>query len=153
MKRRSPSFIPAVAILTLTACRPNEPQVPNGQTRGELSSTLSRAKRSGAHNGPWRTGDLFVSREPSGAFRVTRGKPWDPRMPVRGVSTASLKNWVEGRIAADPPLAGAALRVDADENGLVTLRGRVRHVELAARAIEDALETGGVSAVDSFLEW
>jgi osmotically-inducible protein OsmY len=86
-------------------------------------------------------------------IRASRAAPGEPRLLVAGTPNAWTVAKVQSTLVADRAVSAGEIRVEADDSGLVTLRGRVRAPDVAAQAVRDALSTKGVSAVDSYLTW
>lgn len=68
----------------------------------------------------------------------------------QSLSNARIVAVIKGKYALNDDLSARTINIDA-EAGKVTLRGTVKSHELIARAIALALETDGVTAVDSQL--
>jgi hyperosmotically inducible protein len=111
------------------------------------------AGRSG-QQGPWTLAHgLYAVSLAGGGVRVTRGANGASGIPVHGASNAWITAKVRSKFAADPDTKAFDIHVDTDENGVVTLRGNVQGPHMATKAVEDALNTDGVNAVDSYLTW
>ena len=68
----------------------------------------------------------------------------------QSLSNARIAAVIKGKYALEDDLSARAINVDADA-GKVTLRGTAKSPELIARAIALALDTDGVTSVDSQL--
>lgn len=87
----------------------------------------------------------------SGTVRV-----WDRTKELASSGTNTVEDgWITGKIkseyAVDPVVKAGHINVDTD-NGVVTLRGQVQDEAVAERAINTALATKGVLAVESKLQ-
>jgi hypothetical protein len=127
-----------------------QPTTPREEQR--LEDALVQA-RYGSASGPWRPAGLYIEKLGDGGVRVTRGEKWDARVPVKGVSNEWITTKVKSAFAADADVHAFDINVDADDSGLVSLRGHVRSPSEAAKAIRDAIGVQGVNAVDSYLTW
>ena len=84
---------------------------------------------------------------------MTRGKIWQSRQPVRGLSDAWITSKVKSTFALDPEVSIWAISVETNEGGIVTLRGTVSTSRIASKAVIDALDVTGVNAVETYLEF
>jgi len=139
-------------LLAGASCYRNATVTPVAAQREARFENILEAAYAG-DTGPWRVDGRLVESLGGGAIRVVPDEHWDARVPVRGISNAWLSTKVKSRLAADPEIEALSVNVYTDENGLVSLRGQVPDSHMAARAIEDALTTIGVNAVDSYLTW
>lgn len=95
----------------------------------------------------WHLTPAEIDRELEQTGRVVRTKTASVR---QSLSNARVIAMIKGKYAADNDLSARTISVDADA-GKVTLRGTAPSAELIARAITLALETDGVTTVDSQL--
>ena len=99
-----------------------------------------------------RFGGYVIDSAGQGMVRVYR----EARNGVAGegssVSDAYITAKIKSKLATDGDVKSGDVKVDTDA-GVVTLRGEVRTEHEAAKAIQDALDTGGVFAVNSELTW
>jgi lambda repressor-like predicted transcriptional regulator len=95
----------------------------------------------------WHLTPAEINRDLEQTGRVVRSKT---AAAGRSLSNARLAAVIKGKYALEDDLSARAISVDADA-GKVTLRGTVKSPELIARAISLALETDGVTSVDSEL--
>ncbi|HZS37349.1 MAG TPA: BON domain-containing protein [Polyangia bacterium] len=67
-----------------------------------------------------------------------------------GISDAWIKTKIKSKMAVDPDVRARDIKVDSDA-GVVTLRGEVQNQAEAVKAIQAALDTNGVLAVNAEL--
>jgi hyperosmotically inducible protein len=99
-----------------------------------------------------RFGGYVIDRTESGAVRAYRVSREKVGGGGEAISDAYLAGKVKSRLSQDPAVDAHGVHVDADA-GVVTLRGTVASDAQAAQAVRDALETGGVYAVNSELQY
>ena len=97
-------------------------------------------------------GEYVLDRAGEGVVRVYRETKSGAASAGESVSDAYITAKIKGKLATDKAVKSGDVKVDTDA-GVVTLRGMVRSQHEAARAIQDALDTGGVYAVNSELSW
>ena len=95
----------------------------------------------------WHLTPAEINRDLEQTGRVVRKKT---AAAGQSLSNTRLVAVIKGKYALEDELSARAISVDADA-GKVTLRGTVKSPELIARAISLALETDGVTSVDSEL--
>lgn len=95
----------------------------------------------------WHLTPAEINQELEKTGRVVRSKT---ATAGQSLSNARVVAVIKGKYALEDDLSARAINVDA-EAGKVTLRGTARSHELIARAIALALETDGVTSVDSQL--
>ena len=83
--------------------------------------------------------------------RVVRDKTQSAGEKVGGaIDNARIVTVINGKFVADSDLSALKINVDAD-NGVVTLKGAVKSLDAAGKAIALALDTDGVHQVVSLL--
>jgi osmotically-inducible protein OsmY len=95
----------------------------------------------------WHLTPAEINRELEQTGKVVRTKT---AAAGQSLSNARVAAVIKGKYALENELSARTINVDADA-GKVTLRGTAKSPELIARAIALALETEGVTAVDSQL--
>jgi osmotically-inducible protein OsmY len=95
----------------------------------------------------WHLTPAEINQELEKTGRVVRSKT---ASAGQSFSNARIVAVIKGKYALENDLSARLINVDADA-GKVTLRGTAQSPELIARAIALALETEGVSSVDSQL--
>jgi hyperosmotically inducible protein len=117
----------------------------------ETNETLALAYRSVASGTSEiaSTGAYLVSRAGNQTVRVIRETP---RETANAVSDGWITTKVKTKLGFEPEVKAGGVNVDT-EAGVVTLKGVVKSEDEAMRAIETALDTDGVVAVDSQLQW
>jgi osmotically-inducible protein OsmY len=86
---------------------------------------------------------MAIAEPASGTERV------EPKVVIKD---AAITSSVKARLAADHVGGFRHVRVDTDDHGIVTLKGRARTQNAADRAISIAKETDGVREVRSAIE-
>jgi osmotically-inducible protein OsmY len=95
----------------------------------------------------WNLTPAEINQDLEKTGRVVRTKT---AVASQGLSNARVVAVIKGKYALEDQLSARLINVDADA-GKVTLRGTAPSAELIARAIAIALETEGVTSVDSQL--
>jgi osmotically-inducible protein OsmY len=95
----------------------------------------------------WHLTPAEINRELEQTGRVARTKTAAAGQSLSNVRVVAV---IKGKYALENELSARTINVDADA-GKVTLRGTTKSPELIARAIALALETDGVTSVDSHL--
>lgn len=99
-----------------------------------------------------RWGGYVIDRVGEGTVRVYHEARSDLSAAGGNVSDAYITTKVKGKLVADRDVHSGNISVDTDA-GVVTLRGQVSTSNEATKAVQDALGTGGVFAVNSELTW
>jgi osmotically-inducible protein OsmY len=97
-----------------------------------------------------RAGGYLIEKAGDSGVRVVR------EAPIGGLARDVTDTWitakVKGKLATDKDVKSSKMHVHTDA-GLVTLEGTVESRGEALKAVRDALETDGVTAVNSELEF
>jgi osmotically-inducible protein OsmY len=97
--------------------------------------------------------DGLMLQSRNGAVRVVdAGRPAPPQPTGQPPDDASLTSAVKGMFRTDVDVNPRQVRVET-EDGVVKLSGTVNSPRAAEAAIRLALDTTGVAAVDSSLDW
>jgi hyperosmotically inducible protein len=96
-----------------------------------------------------RSGAYMLSRAGDQTVRVIQEAQ---RETANAVSDGWITTKVKTKLGSERGVKAGDINVDT-EAGVVTLRGGVKSEDEAMRAIESALDTDGVVAVDSQLQW
>lgn len=99
----------------------------------------------------WRLTPSDIKADFANGGRVVRSKAAAARAKTGEVfDHARIVTVINGKFVADSQVSAFKIKVDADQ-GVVTLKGTVKSVELIGRAIGIALDTDGVARVVSLL--
>jgi hyperosmotically inducible protein len=86
------------------------------------------------------------------AALATPASDADSTQPALVIKDSSLTSSIKAQLASDPFKGLSHIRVDTDDHGVVTLKGKVPTQEAADRAISIARGTEGVRKVKSELK-
>jgi len=112
---------------------------------GRAYETVASGSKQSAHGGGY-----LIERAGDNTVRVVREAPAGGL--GRDVSDAWITAKIKGKLAADGDVKSREVHVHTDA-GMVTLEGNVPSREQALKALRDTLNTDGVTAVDSQLQF
>src|SRR5207302_10806424 len=123
-----------------------------GGTVANAEDALGRAYESVASGSQdsARGGGYLIEKAGDNGVRVVREAPIGGL--GRDVTDAWITTKVKTKLATDKDVKSRGVHVDTDA-GLVTLRGNIDSRAQAMKAVRDALETDGVTAVSSELQY
>lgn len=147
-KPACPALNPTPAVEKSAEAPQPAPAADNRSFTDKVRDGAAAAKESISHKlVEWHLTPAEINQELEKTGRVVRTKAASAGQTISNARVAAV---IKGKYALHDDLSARTINVDA-EAGKVTLRGTAKSPELIARAIALALETEGVTSVDSQL--